>query len=461
MHADIKFHQNCLKCNSHTACIVLLLWIVISGLIFGCNSRRETVENNNPEALARRYCASCHLFPEPALLPKKSWETLLPQMGAFYGIYTEEHPRSGFIEDGVVSRRLENLYPQNRLIDETQWQMIREYFLSRAPDNLESTIPIDSVRNTSRFVVEFPKVPALDGMASMVKITEKDKMFYYAEVLEGYSRLSLIGPDLAPEQQITWDEPVVDLIRDQDHLVLTIIGQMNPTDKALGKLVKFFYDPASGKYQEFVTLFDQLQRPVNTLMYDFEDDGYQDFLVCEYGNYTGSLTLFRAVGSGRFQKRILKDQPGALKSMVRDFDQDGLPDIITLFAQGNESISIFYNQGKGRFREDVILQFPPSYGSSHFELADMNQDGLEDIVYVNGDNADFSPVPKPYHGVRIFNQEPGMKFKEAYFYPFGGAFRVAVEDFNQDQAPDLALISFSRIPWLLSVRVLFTWKTNR
>src|SRR5437667_5030468 len=39
------------------------------------------------ERLAHTYCAACHMFPEPALLDKKTWRTgVLPQMALRLGV---------------------------------------------------------------------------------------------------------------------------------------------------------------------------------------------------------------------------------------------------------------------------------------------------------------------------------------------------------------------------------------
>src|SRR3954462_3588527 len=46
---------------------------------------------NSGETLARIYCASCHLFPEPDLLDKKTWnEQALPRMSIRLGLAPEE-----------------------------------------------------------------------------------------------------------------------------------------------------------------------------------------------------------------------------------------------------------------------------------------------------------------------------------------------------------------------------------
>ena len=64
--------------------------LLLLGFITACQPKRA--ERQLPVAsaevgsqLARRWCGSCHLFPEPALLSRRSWEDVLTNMGARLG----------------------------------------------------------------------------------------------------------------------------------------------------------------------------------------------------------------------------------------------------------------------------------------------------------------------------------------------------------------------------------------
>jgi len=63
---------------------------------------------------------------------------------------------------------------------------------------------------------------------------------------------------------------------------------------------------------------------------------------------------------------------------------------------------------------------------------------------VNGDNFDYSPVLKPYHGVRILENDGKSHFKERYFFPIYGAAVAAVADFDGDG--DLDMLTTSNFP---------------
>jgi hypothetical protein len=122
---------------------------------------------------------------------------------------------------------------------------------------------------------------------------------------------------------------------------------------------------------------------------------------------------------------------------------DGAPDIVALFAQANERIVLYVNDGHGRFTAGprLLARFPPVYGSMFFSMHDFNGDGALDILYVNGDNFDYSRVLKPYHGVRILENDGKNNFRERFFFPVYGAARAEVADFDGDGDLDILTTS--------------------
>ena len=88
------------------------------------------------------------------------------------------------------------------------------------------------------------------------------------------------------------------------------------------------------------------------------------------------------------------------------------------------------------------MRFPAVYGSSYFELADLNNDGVQDIVYTCGDNADYSTILKPYHGVYLFLNNGDNSFKQVYFYPIHGCYKAIARDIDKDGDIDIAAIAY-------------------
>ena len=128
--------------------------------------------------------------------------------------------------------------------------------------------------------------------------------------------------------------------------------------------------------------------------------------------------------------------------MITDFNRDGRPDIIALMAQGDEGFFLYLNQGDGSFQEQALMRFPPSYGSTYFEWIDVDKDGRELILYVNGDNGDYLPIVKKFHGIRFFRNQGDETFEEVFFLEHHGAFKAKAEDFDEDGDLDIAAISY-------------------
>jgi hypothetical protein len=234
----------------------------------------------------------------------------------------------------------------------------------------------------------------------------------------------------------------VDIEIHKQELVVCNIGIMNPNNGKYGSLRKIGLDK-NRKMKEDTTLkIEQLARPVQLTSVDLNNDGKEDYLVCEFGHLTGSLAWMENKGSSQYVRHVLRPFPGAIKAYVRDVNKDGLPDLWVLFSQGEEGIFLFTNKGNGEFDQKQVLRFEPIFGSSSFELDDFNKDGFPDILYTCGDNADYSVTLKPYHGVYIFINDGNNHFEQKYFFPMYGCFKAIARDFDGDGDLDIAAISF-------------------
>jgi hypothetical protein len=105
------------------------------------------------------------------------------------------------------------------------------------------------------------------------------------------------------------------------------------------------------------------------------------------------------------------------------------------------------NKGNLKFDAKQLLRFPSIYGTSSFDIADINKDGKFDIVCTAGDNADFSTVLKPYHGVYIYTNTGSVgspQFEQSHFFQQNGATKVIPRDFDNDG--DIDLVSIALFP---------------
>ena len=73
------------------------------------------------EQLAKGYCAACHLMPDPSILDKKTWTTLLPDMRKRMGLYLEEDFGTAMPEDEGVP---EGIYSKVPYITPENWKKL-------------------------------------------------------------------------------------------------------------------------------------------------------------------------------------------------------------------------------------------------------------------------------------------------------------------------------------------------
>jgi hypothetical protein len=382
------------------------------------------------------------LLPDPSLLDTKSWEKgVLPNMGPRLGIfyYNTIYPSS------KKDRNLDpNFYPSQPVLSFDEWQNIIDYYTATSPDTLPKQNRPHSVQlGLPIFTVQQSNFTYQNPTTTFVKIITGDSLYslMISDVVK--RNIYLFNSQLQIKDSIRCSGgPVVNIDFSQQKMLACNIGVLNPNNGKFGK-AQFINTNSNGKLQEdTIPLFDSLRRPVQITASDLNNDGRTDYLVCEFGNLMGSLSWMENLGNNKFSRHVLRAVPGSIKAYINDYNHDGLPDIWVLFAQGEEGIFLFTNKGHGNFVTEEVLRFPPVYGSSSFELDDFNNDGYPDIVYTCGDNADFSPVLKPYHGVYIFLNDKTNHFKQKYFFPINGCYKAIARDFDGDGDLDIAVISF-------------------
>jgi hypothetical protein len=380
------------------------------------------------------------LLPDPSLLDSKSWEKgVLPNMGPRLGIFqygSQNYP--SFKHDLSLDP---SFYPSHPMLNSEEWQSIIDYYTATSPDSLSKQDRKRSIQmGLPLFTVEHSRFTYENPSTSFVKINTGDSLHpvIVSDVLK--RTIYFFNRQLQIKDSVPCG-PVVNIDFEKNRMLACNIGVLNPNNGKFGKGV--FIDQSNGKMKvESTLLFDSLRRPVQLTSADLNNDGREDYIVCEFGNLVGELSWMENMGDNHFTKHVLRAAPGAIKAYIDDYNHDGAPDLWVLFAQGEEGIFLFTNKGHGTFETKEILRFPPSYGSSYFELADFNHDGYPDILYTCGDNADFSPVLKPYHGVYIFLNDQTNRFKQEYFFPINGCYKAMARDFDGDGDLDIATISF-------------------
>ncbi len=392
------------------------------------------------EQLAAQFCQSCHLLPDPSLLDANTWATgVLPQMGPRLGIFEHLYQRyPNNLNDPHIDK---SFYPRQPLLSSEQWQNIIDYYTATSPDSLPAQQRKTAIQNSNElFTVSVPSFKNIPPTTCLIKIDTTAHQLFTADIIR--QSVYRFNSGLQLMDTLHTGGAIVDLLWNGKNMVGCNIGAFAPNNARAGYAQHLFINAAGRLQQDTAALFSQLMRPVTLAAGDLNKDGLTDYVAGEFGYLIGALSWMENKGNDHFERHVLREIPGAIKAWIQDVNHDGLPDIWVLFAQGEEGIFLFTNKGNGQFGQEEVLRFPPSYGSTYFELADFNKDGYPDIVYTCGDNGDYSTILKPYHGIYIYLNDGNNHFKQHDFFPINGCYKAMARDFDDDGDLDIAAISF-------------------
>lgn len=385
-------------------------------------------EESAVHPLAEKYCIACHLIPPPEAITKEHWPELFGFMGTWTAI------------KGLP------------LVTE-EYSELLDYYLANSPEKIE-IIPDDLPESTLLFNRGGIGVKCTSDRPRVtnVNVTDLDQ--------NGESDV-LICDDVAGRvswlviEEGTWKEiflaeiitPVRTTVLDYNHdghndIVVASLGFISPTDDPLGSV--WLLINRGDMTFEPIMLVDNIPRVADVKPGDFNRDGKMDFVVAEFGwRKTGGLMWLEQVTPKLFLQHEIVKMNGAMQLDVRDFDGDGEEDFIAMFAQEHEQIVLFKNDGQGSFESRILARAPhPAYGSSGFQIVDLDQDGDLDILYSNGDMMDEISLPKPYHGVRWFENVEG-EFLRRELVRMTGAYCARAYDMDQDGDLDIVVSSLN------------------
>lgn len=397
--------------------LVLMLLFVI--LVTGTESCSDIGGNKSDKLLANTYCGTCHKLPNPESLTKDVWMNhIMPKMSEYYNWdevsrfrYANKSP---FQEGGTIP------------MTDSIWVKLEQYFISGGLDEPKIRADKDLPIQNDFEVTQINNICSGRGITA-VTINEDNNNIIAACDIE----LLTISPEGQLLKSYNSGGATSGIFPIDTSLVYILdAGILDPHSEALGALKVWNHSTDKLK-----TIQTGLQRPVHI------SGNETNIFISEYGDKTGRL------GQVQLQpKKYLSasNLPGPYKSFICDYDKDGNDEIIVMFAQAMEGIYVREVDAINK-RFVPLLSFVPEWGISDIDTTDVNHDGWTDLVVVNGDNADFSIMPKAYHGVRVYlnNQKGG--YEESYSYPMYGASQVRTLDANGDGFDDLLVGAFFAI----------------
>lgn len=359
-------------------------------------------------------------------------------MSAFLGL-TPPPPSA---PTSVDELRTSGLFPAQPLLSPTDWSALTNYFIQRAStvdavatrSNWTSAAPLRQFR-AKPFAVS-PDIPC----TSLLKFRAADGKLWLGDAQT--KTLRLLNREGQPERSRELPSGPVSLVEQDHQTLLTLIGRILPSDERVGQIVGLRPDGDTWLTQRVLR---QLRRPVQAELVELDGDPEAELVVACFGNLLGRLSWFKLQAGGGSEppeEHVIHTLAGTVGFRVHDWNGDGRPDLTVLRAQGQECLEIYFNEGKGHFRARRILEFPPTYGVCQIQLADMDKDGIPEILVINGDKGDYSAGARGYHGVRIYQRTAPEQFELRAFIPIYGAYGVSAADFDQDGDVDLGVVSF-------------------
>jgi len=164
---------------------------------------------------------------------------------------------------------------------------------------------------------------------------------------------------------------------------------------------------------------------------DLNGDHFPDLAVI--GPMDGSVAVFMNDGTGHFKKPVNYSwNGGPVDVKIADLRNNGKQDLVV--ADDAQGMVVLLNKGDGTFGKATIYQ-PTFFNWQPPEactVADFNLDGKLDVACAPDGNDAYV-----FYGKGDGKFGPGIEIKDAI--KTDGGFSIAAGDFNNDQAPDLAI----------------------
>ena len=401
---------------------------------------RQSPPAGDAERQARATCGTCHAFPPPEILPRENWR--------------DEFVRMMFIRDG----RTPPIGPPGIVNRNAQlpadMEAVLRFYTDRAPERLpvpevwpEPTgTPLSFTRRTLA-MPGMPGTPAVshvrlvdfdgDGQLDVLGTDMRQGLVFTANPATANGALAEVASIPHPAH-VTLADVDKDGVQD---LLVAEMGEFFPADHNKGAVI-WMRGLAKGKYGAF--WLDGWPRIASVDPADFNGDGKIDLAVAAFGwRKTGQVAILenRTINPSQpsFVTHTIDPRAGSIQLVPADLNRDGRLDFVTLLAQEHETVLAYINTGAAgfAFERKVIYAAPhPNWGSSGFELVDLDRDGDLDVLLTHGDTFD-DGIVKPYHGIQWLENRGGYPFAEQTLAQMPGVHRAQAADLDGDGDLDI------------------------
>ena len=392
------------------------------------------------EQQAKAVCGTCHPLPPPDILPRNAWRDEFIRM-----MFIRENRLPPIGPPAVVNRTVQ-LPPD--------MAQVLPFFTSHAPERLPApeTWP-DPSESPVRFkrhsltMPEMPNTPAVSNVNLVHYSSDKQLEVLGTDMRQG---LVFVGQPARPDSALS----TIASIPHPAHVVLTDVDQDGKQDLLVADLGQFFpadhHDGAviwmrglgAGKFGAF--WLDGWPRVADVEAADFNGDGKADLAVAAFGwRKTGQISILenKTVNPSQpvFTNHTIDPRTGGIHIIPVDLNHDGKMDFVTLLAQEHETVLAYINKGTGdfSFEQKVIYAAPhPNWGSSGIQLVDLDKDGDLDVLLTHGDTFD-DGIVKPYHGIQWLENTGTYPFVEHTLAQMPGVSRAIAADIDGDGDLDI------------------------